>query len=241
MNRAELKAMAKQQIKGNIGILFVVTLISAAVSLVGSYIPVVGSIAVALITPALGVGLCSIYLKLTKGIKPEISELFAHLKKFWYAFKVSFLAGLFVSLWSLLFLIPGIVKAMAYSMAMYIVADQPEMSAREALKKSENMMQGHKMEFFVLQLSFLGWYLLGAITFGIAYIWAVPYMSATVANFYNKIKPADLETYAPAELEAGEEDGEAPETDVNDLVAQLDAELAGKGDFGAEPASEEEE
>jgi len=240
MNRAELKALAKQQIKGNIGILFVIMLIIAGISLVGSYIPVVGAIAVALITPVLSVGLCSVYLKLTKGVKPEISELFAHLKKFWYAFKVSFLTGLFVSLWSLLFLIPGIVKAMAYSMAMYIVADQPEMSAREALKKSENIMQGHKMEFFVLQLSFIGWHLLGAVTFGLAYIYVLPYMSATVANFYNKIKPADLETYAPAELEAGEK-GEAPKDETEDLVAQLDAELAGKGDFGAEPASEEEE
>lgn len=76
----------------------------------------------------------------------------------------------------------------AYSMAPYILAENPEMSAKEALEKSKQITQGHKSELFVLQLSFLGWILLSAVTLGIASIYVVPYMSATVANFYNSIK-----------------------------------------------------
>lgn len=189
MERAELKSLAKQQIKGNIGILFVITLIVAAVSALANLIPAVGTIVMALvITPAFSIAMVIIYLKLTQGIKPEITELFAHFNKFWGSFKVTFLVGLFTSLWSLLFVIPGIIKGFSYSMAMYILAENPEIGALEAINRSKAMMNGHKMELFVLQLSFIGWHLLAAVTFGIAYVWVIPYINATTANFYNKIK-----------------------------------------------------
>lgn len=189
MDRVALKDQAKQQIKGNIGVLFVITLIVAAVSGLANLIPVVGTVAmVFVITPAFSIATVIIYLKLTQGVKPEIAELFAHFNKFWGAFKVTFFVGLFAGLWSLLFIIPGIVKAFSYSMAMYILAENPEIGALEAINRSKAMMNGHKMELFVLELSFIGWHLLGAITFGIAYVWVIPYISATTANFYNSIK-----------------------------------------------------
>ena len=73
-------------------------------------------------------------------------------------------------------------------MSFYILADNPELTAREALSKSKEMMNGHKWDLFVLQLSFFWWYLLVGITFGIAAIYVTPYISATTANFYNSIK-----------------------------------------------------
>lgn len=189
MDRVALKDQAKQQIKGNIGVLFVITLIVAAVCGLANLIPVVGTVAmVFVITPAFSIATVIIYLKLTQGVKPEIAELFAHFNKFWGAFKVTFFVGLFTGLWSLLFVIPGIVKAFSYSMAMYILAENPEIGALEAINRSKAMMNGHKMDLFVLELSFIGWHLLGAITFGIAYVWVIPYISATTANFYNSIK-----------------------------------------------------
>ena len=97
---------------------------------------------------------------------------------------------MFVFLWSLLLIIPGIIKAFAYSQAMYIIAENPEMNAMDALKRSEEMMKGHKMEMFVLGLSFIGWILLGMLTLGLLYIWLLPYMNATMTIFYNNIKPA---------------------------------------------------
>ena len=189
MDRVELKALAKQQIKGHIGVLFLVTLIVVAVSAVVGMIPTIGSLVMALfITPAFSIAMVTIYLKLTQNIAPQVGELFAHFNKFWAAFKVTFLTGLFTFLWSLLFVIPGIIKAYSYSMAMYILAENPEMGALEAIDRSKAMMDGHKMELFVLELSFIGWYLLCGVTFGIAAIWVVPYVSATTANFYNSIK-----------------------------------------------------
>lgn len=189
MERAELKALAKQQIKGNIGTFFIMTLIVAAASAVVNLVPVAGSIAMVLvITPAFSIALVTVYLNLTKGIHPDVRELFNHFNKFWGAFKVTFFTGLFTALWSLLLWIPGIIKALSYSMSMYILAENPEMGALEAISCSKAMMNGHKMDLFVLQLSFIGWHLLGMITFGIAYVWVLPYISATTANFYNSIK-----------------------------------------------------
>lgn len=189
MERAELKSLAKEQIKGNIGSLFLITLIIAGVAALAGLIPVVGSLAtVFVITPAFSIALVTIYLNLTNGMTPEVGELFAHFNKFWGAFKVTFFTGLFTALWSLLFVIPGIIKAYSYSMAMYILAENPEIGALEAINRSKAMMDGHKMELFVLQLSFIGWHLLGAVTFGIAYVWVLPYIEATTANFYNSIK-----------------------------------------------------
>ena len=189
MSRQELKAKAKEQIKGNIGILFVMMLIVGAVGGLANVIPVVGSIAAAIvIIPAFSIAMVIVYLKLVSGVKPEIAELFQHFNKFWASFKVTFFMGLFTMLWSLLLYIPGIIKGLSYSMSMYILAENPDMPALEAIDRSKKMMDGHKMELFVLMLSFIGWYLLCMVTFGIAAIYVVPYMSATLANFYNNIK-----------------------------------------------------
>ena len=189
MNRVELKAKAKEQIKGNIGVLFLMYLVIAAIATLVNIIPGVGALAdVVVISPLASLVMIMTYLNLAKGIKPELAMLFQHLNKFWGAFKVQFLSGLYIMLWSLLLVIPGIVKAYSYSMAMYILAENPEMGAREAISLSKKMMNGHKMELFVLELSFIGWILLSIITFGIATIWAIPYISAATANFYNNIK-----------------------------------------------------
>ncbi|MBQ3252691.1 MAG: DUF975 family protein [Oscillospiraceae bacterium] len=198
MDRAQLKSQAKSQIKGNIGILFLIMLIMAAVGGLGNVIPVVGQLAVVIvITPAFALASTKIFLRLTEGKKPELGDLFTEFSNFWASFKVTFLTGLFVFLWSLLLYIPGIIKAMSYSQAMYILAENPGIGAREAIDRSKAMMEGHKMELFVLYLSFIGWYLLGAITFGIAYIYILPYVQATLTNFYNSIKPVEAAAEAP--------------------------------------------
>lgn len=185
MNRAELKSLAKSQIKGNIGILFLIMLLGSLIVSLACIIPGVGTFIGACL---INIVMVVVYLKLADGVKPDIAELINNFDKLWGSIKVNFFAGLFTFLWSLLFWIPGIIKAFAYSMSMYILAENPDMPALEAIKKSQEMMKGHKMEYFVLQLSFFGWHLLGAITCGIAYIWIVPYISATNANFYNSIK-----------------------------------------------------
>lgn len=204
MNRAELKANAKVQIKGKIGILFLITVIIAVVSSVAGFvlglIPVVGSIAAAVIvTPAFSLSLIRVYMNVVNGGEPAAGDSFSGFDDFWSAFKVTFLTGLYTFLWSLLFVIPGIVKGLSYSMAMYILAENKGKSARECINESKKMTDGHKAELFVLGLSFIGWALLGCLTFGIAYIWVFPYMNATYANAYYYLKSLVAPEVAPVE------------------------------------------
>lgn len=196
MNRAELKAAAKNQIKGKIGILFVITLIISVISTLAgallSLIPGGGLIASIIITPAFALSMVRVYLSVIAGGTPEIKDAFCGFDDFWAAFKVTFLTGLYTLLWSLLLVIPGIVKAISYSMSMYILAENKGKSATECINESKKMTEGHKMELFILGLSFIGWILLCSITCGIALIWVMPYMEATFANAYKLLKPAQV-------------------------------------------------
>lgn len=195
MTRAELKAMAKEQIKGNIGKLFVCFLIIFAIGFVCGLIPMIGNIASSIIlTPVFGLSLCMMYLKLTKKEEIGVGDVFNGFSYTGKAIWLNIIVAFFTMLWSCLFIIPGIIKKYAYSMSTYILADNPELTAREALSKSKEIMNGHKWDLFVLQLSFFWWYLLGSVTFGLAFIYVIPYMSATTANFYNSIKGGETET-----------------------------------------------
>lgn len=95
-----------------------------------------------------------------------------------------FLKGIFNFLWFLLFIIPGIVKYYAYAMVPYILADNPNIGAKKAIAISKQMTQGHKFDMFVLDLSFLGWYLLGVLALGIGTLFVLPYDYATKAELY---------------------------------------------------------
>ena len=188
MTRIELKSAAKEQISGKIGILFVMMLIVGVIGVACAFIPVLGPIGTLIITSAFEISLCMIYLKLAKNEEISIGDLFNGFNITGKAVWLSIITYIFTFLWSLLFIIPGIIKVFSYAMAPYILADNPELTANEALTKSKEIMDGHKFDLFVLQLSFFWWYILGAITFGIAYIYVVPYVSATTTNFYNSIK-----------------------------------------------------
>ena len=179
LDRRYLKEKAKKQIKGNIGILFVIALLTGIIASTG-----LGAILV----PGLSLSLCMIYLNMAKGEKVSVGDMFNGIKYLGKAWWLNIITVFFISLWTCLFYIPGIVKSFAYSMAPYILADNPNLTARQALRESKKITQGHKLDLFVLQLSFLGWHLLGAVTFGIAYIWIIPYINATTVNFYNSIK-----------------------------------------------------
>ncbi len=242
--REQLKQQAKQQIKGKIGILFLMSIIVAGISILVNYVPIIGSLANAIvIAPAFSISLIMIYMKVADYEEIKVGDIFEGFYHFWGAFKITFLVGLFTFLWSLLFVIPGIVKAYSYSMAFYIYAENKDMGALEAIRKSKEMMHGHKMDLFVLALSFLGWGLLCAITFGIAYIYVGPYMQTTYMNFYRAIKPvapkAEESIEAPQEALIVEEPVEvAPEAEeIQEVEEAEEAEVVEK----AEVAQEAEE
>ena len=116
--------------------------------------------------------------------KSNLSTLFSRFGIFLKAFGLVLFMGLFVFLWSLLLVIPGIIAAYRYYMAPFLMAQHPEMGIREAVNESKRLMAGHKGRLFCLQLSFIGWALLAALTFGIGYLWLIPYVQTSMAAFY---------------------------------------------------------
>jgi uncharacterized membrane protein len=141
-----------------------------------------------IVNGAFMLGLAGYFLKRIRGEEIALKNIFDGFKRFWTAFLLSFFTFLFVMLWSLLLLIPGIIKAFSYSMAVYILHDNPGMSSLEAIKKSKIMMKGYKGKLFLLELSFIGWIMLGALSFGIGLLWVYPYMYLSIANFYENLK-----------------------------------------------------
>lgn len=102
-----------------------------------------------------------------------------------------------IFLWTLLLIVPGIIKSLSYAMTPYITVEHPELSATEAINESKKMMNGNKWRLFVLELSFIGWILLAFLTLGIGFLWLTPYMQTTFAAFYNDVKTKAAEAEAP--------------------------------------------
>ncbi|KKC52237.1 group-specific protein [Bacillus sp. UMTAT18] len=111
--------------------------------------------------------------------------------------KLGLLQAIFLFLWSLLLIVPGIIKYFSYSMSYYILVENPDYTASEALRESKRIMKGQKLKLFVLWLSFIGWFLLaafiGMFTFNLSFIFIYPYYNTTVSHFYlDLIKKQDI-------------------------------------------------
>ena len=198
MKRSELKKQAKAALKGHWGVAILVGLAMVGINWVIGMIPVIGWV-VSLAAVVFEFGVAAFYLSVVRAGDIQFTTLFSSsFEGFAKKLGTMWLQILYIFLWSLLFVIPGIVKTYSYSMAMYVLAENKGMSATECINASKEMTNGHKMDLFVLSLSFIGWMLLGSITFGLAYIWVMPYMNATFANAYNSLKPAAAETAVEA-------------------------------------------
>ena len=117
----------------------------------------------------------------------RFGDLFSQFDRFGTGFAQAFLRNLYTILWTLLFIVPGLIKGFSYAMTPFILADHPEMTASEAITASRKLMDGHKGELFVLGLSFFGWNLLCIFTLGIASLWITPYLNAAYAAFYREL------------------------------------------------------
>lgn len=130
------------------------------------------------------------YLGIAREEDPTISEVFSIYKNSQIALKMIFgsiLQGVFIFLWSLLLLIPGIIKAFSYSQMFYLLRDHPELTPLEAISESKKRMKGLKGKYFLMYLSFIGWAILVPFTLGIGLLWLAPYMETTRATFYNEL------------------------------------------------------
>jgi uncharacterized membrane protein len=143
-------------------------------------------------------GYCKYLLKLHDGEEGEVRDLFSQFDRFADGFLLSLLTSIYTFLWTLLFIIPGIVAAYKYAMAPFIMLENPGMKAGEAIDASKKMMDGHKGELFILGLSFIGWTILsGLFTMGIGDLWLNPYRNASYAAFYRNLNPGYQAPKAP--------------------------------------------
>ena len=142
-----------------------------------------------LLTFPMGYALSVAFLNVSRTqCNPQLESMFTvYRDNFLKAFLVPLLQGLFVFLWSLLFVIPGIIMAYAYSMAIYVANDNPELSAMDAIRKSRELMNGHKWDLFVLDLSFIGWIFLCLLTCGIGFFFLAPYIEMSHVEFYREL------------------------------------------------------
>ena len=217
MNYSEIRRTAREKLVGNwgiaIGATFVAALFGATVAGTGfrldleldaeqlhrlpetvlpfikAWMSIAGILGLVqfIIGGTVQLGYCRFLLNLQDGRELNFHDLFSQFHRFGQGFAQAFLTTLYSILWGLLFIIPGIIKAISYSMTPFIMAGHPEMSAKEAIDASKALMDGYKGDYFILGLTFIGWELLNLLTLGIGSLWLNPYMNASFAAFYRKI------------------------------------------------------
>lgn len=196
MNRVEIKNYAKEKLSGNLGSIWKTLIIALGISLAAGVVfgilfnsmdaDFLDSLLGILMVP-LGIGTTAFFVSLIESTDFEAKDLFKYYHDFVKIIGVTVLMGLVVMLGYICFVIPGIILTLSYSLVPIILIKKPELGIVETLKYSREKMQGHKLDAFVLGLSFIGWAILGTLTFGILYIWLFPYMQLTFTKFYLNI------------------------------------------------------
>ena len=193
INRQAIKENAKFQLGNNLfGKVWLMAVLvclieSAILSAASSMLPVASLI----LAGPLGVGVAFVFLGLANGRNEvKIEEVFTvgFSAQFGRNLLLGLLTSIFVALWSLLLVVPGIVKTYAYRFAPYIANDHPEYTWRQCLDESIKMTEGHKIDLFVLDLSFIGWYFVGSLCLGVGTLWVAAYHLTSLANYYEAVK-----------------------------------------------------
>ena len=138
---------------------------------------------------AVQLGYCKFLLNLQDNRPASLKDLFSEMNRWVDALVMNLLRSLFIALWTMLFIIPGIIATYRFAMAPFIMLEKSHLGPLEVLRESKEMMHGNKMDLFLLHLSFIGWALLCVLTLGIGYLWLVPYMNASYASFYRFQNP----------------------------------------------------
>ena len=200
LSRVDIKTQARANFTGQYGISLGAFVLYAVLTGVVSG-TVIGGL---LLVPPLMVGYASFCLRIYRGQQGDIGDMLgAGFKDYGRSLGGILWMELFICLWTLLFIVPGIIKALAYFATPYILADTQRVSATDALKLSMRMTKGHKGKIFVMGLSFIGWMLLSGITCGlVGLLYAGPYMNTSFAGMYEELKAEALRTGAirPEEL-----------------------------------------
>lgn len=183
----DFRNKAWSALSGRWGFMAGVTLIHGLLSTLVSAVPYIGPIASLFVTGPLIFGFIFISTKINRNEFSRTNDLFCGFENFGETFLLHLINSLLIFLWTLLLIVPGIIKSCAYSMSYYILADNPNLTHNEARQQSEQLMNGHKFRYFCLELSFIGWYLLATLTAGILLFWVIPYNQVAVAAFYDDL------------------------------------------------------
>jgi uncharacterized membrane protein len=182
---AELRAAAREGLRNGwfaaAGLVLVYNLLTSAASMLFG-------IGLFIIGGPLTLGYSGYFIRKARGEPVSLNNLFDGFNLFGPSLLLFLLEFIFIFCWSLLLFIPGLIKCLSYSMAFFILRDNPGMNALEAISASKKMMHGRKGRLFGLFLSFIGWVLLCILTLGIGFLWLVPYMHLSMAHFYEDLK-----------------------------------------------------
>ena len=195
MTRQEIKAWAKEKIRGNmwtiLGAILIASLvgnITTAVTVENEFVAFTLSIGGGILAFFMEIGLIRYMTNFINSKEATFELLFSKFKD-WKQVIITYLHQfVMIFLFTLLLIIPGIIKGYGYALVSYILADDSTIDSKEALKLSEEMMKGHKWELFVFGLSFFGWHLLAIFTLGILEIWIMPYQQTATTKFLLNIK-----------------------------------------------------
>lgn len=182
---SELRRQAADVLTGNWGMAAIITLVYGLLVGGGSSASM-GIIGLALLPVYYGYAV--LFLDLVRGTNLDFGRLFDGYKDIGRIFGTVLLYQIYILLWTLLLVIPGIMKSYSYAMTFYILKDYPELAYNSAIEKSMAMMSGYKMKLFLLDLSFIGWAILCLFTLGIGFLFLGPYVQAAHAAFYEDLK-----------------------------------------------------
>ncbi|MBA4394133.1 MAG: hypothetical protein C0407_11320 [Desulfobacca sp.] len=187
MNR-DLIIQARESLKNRWGLAVGGNVIYLILVVLVQCVPKVGWIAHLIIGGPLLIGWSVFFLSLSRRQDALISQLFDGFNRFVNGLVAYLLMSLFILLWSLLLIIPGIIACLSYSQTFFILAENPQMEGLEALRKSKILMKGNRWKLFFLFWRFFGWFLLGILSLGIGFLWIMPYLATTLAGFYDDLK-----------------------------------------------------
>lgn len=155
----------------------------------GGIISDIVGLLVSLVSMAFGVSYAYYILSFVRGKKMELSDIVDWIKENWViAVLVTLLAGLIILGFSILLIIPGIIAAIGLQFYQEVCVDNTDMKPMDIVRKTWNMTNGHKLDLFIIALSFIGWIILAPFTLGILYIWLAPYMTVTLTLAYEELK-----------------------------------------------------
>ena len=185
---SELRAEARQALQGKWPMEAVAALIYSIIAGGLSAIPFIGGLCSLFVGLPVAYGIAIVMFGVYKGKDIDFGVLFEGFQDYSRIFVTKLLQGIYTALWSLLLVVPGIIKYYSYAMTDYILKEEPEMKNNAAIEKSMAMMENNKMKLFLLDLSFIGWAILCIFTFGIGFLFLQPYVQVSHAAFYEDLK-----------------------------------------------------